>query len=210
VHHPQLSLSSPGEERDLSRLLERARASAPGAFEELARRVRDRVRRWARHVTRDADDAEDVAQLVLLKLQDRLGDFGERSRFTTWLYSVTRNVALDRRRRERRRATLLARHQCVEGDDGAAVTEAPRAAAGDADRLARLVRAYFAELPERQRQVFELAEMRGRSAAEIAAHLGIEPATVRVTLLKARRAIRARMLAEHPQLLAEYREEHGS
>jgi RNA polymerase sigma factor (sigma-70 family) len=196
----QLSMSEPGEDRDLAVLLERARDGSAPSFDELVRRVRGRVRGWARRLTRDADDAEDVAQVVLLTLHARLGEFGGRSRFTTWLYRVTRNVALDRRRAEDRRAALLARRP----------RDADAAEAGttgeDAEHLARLVRAYFAELPERQRQVFELADLRGYSAGEIAARLGIEAATVRVTLRKARRAIRTRMLREHPRLLEEYRE----
>ncbi len=64
--------------------------------------------------------------------------------------------------------------------------------------------AYRLELPRRQREVFELVDMRGHSPVEVAKRLGISPATVRVLLLKARRAIRSRMLAAHPRLLEEY------
>jgi RNA polymerase sigma-70 factor (ECF subfamily) len=159
------------------------------------------VRRWAGRLTRDGDDAEDVAQLVLLRLHERIGEFERRSRFSSWLYRVTRNVALDQRRIAARRSAILAP---ARGASAARSEPAEPVEDGDAARIARLVRAQFDTLPARQREVFELADLRGVSPAEIATRLGIAPATVRVLLFKARRTIRVRMLAEHPRLLEEY------
>ena len=134
----QLSMSEPGDDRELAVLLERARGGSAPSFDELVRRVRRRVRAWARHLTRDADDAEDVAQVVLLTLYARLGELGRlggRGRLTAWLYRVTRNAALDRRRAEARRAAILARRT-----PDAATAEESDMAGEDAERLARLVR----------------------------------------------------------------------
>jgi RNA polymerase sigma factor (sigma-70 family) len=76
---------------------------------------------------------------------------------------------------------------------------------GDAAHIRRLVAVYFDALSPRQHAVFELVELDGLSTSEAAARLGIEATTVRVLLLRARRTIRARMLAEHPDLLEDYR-----
>ena len=65
-----------------------------------------------------------------------------------------------------------------------------------------MVRTFFGELPPRQREVFDLADLQGLPSTEIAARLGIEPVSVRAHLFKARRALRARILEAHP-LLAE-------
>jgi len=208
---PRLELVIDDESRDdaeLTTLVAHARTGSAAAFEELARRVRSRVRRWAGRLVRDGDDAEDVTQLVLLRLHARIGDYEGRSRFTSWLYRVTRNLALDHRRTaERRRALLAPEMSRANASSAPDFTAAPDVAARDDDaaRLARLVRAYFTELPPRQREVFEMADLHGRAPSEIAAALGIAPSTVRVLLLKARRTIRSRMLAEHPRLLEEYR-----
>ena len=208
----ELTIDESREDVELARLAREAGGGRADAFERLAARVRGRVRAWALRLTRDADDAEDVAQDVLLKLHEMRGaggaadglegHFAGRSRFTTWLYRVTRNVALDRRRTAARRAALLAARDAMGAAEAASARE-PDLVAEDAERLARLVERYLGALPARQREVFEMVELRGRSAVEVAAELGIEPSTVRVTLLKARRAIRARMLAEHPHLLEE-------
>jgi len=187
------------DESELAALVRRVRGGSAGAFEELVRRVHSRLRRWAQQFMGDADDAEDVAQLVLLRLHSHVRTFEGRSRVTSWLYRVTHNVALDRRRLETRRSALLEREQSQTVEESQHDSTAT-----DTEKLERLVRSYFADLPARQRQVFELVDLRGRDASEVAAQLGIKPSTVRVLLLNARRTIRLRMLAEHPRLLEEF------
>ena len=73
-------------------------------------------------------------------------------------------------------------------------------------RLARLVLDEHRRLPPRQREVFALADVHGHDAGEIAELLGIDRVTVRTNLLRARRAIRKRILDAHPELLEEYEE----
>jgi DNA-directed RNA polymerase specialized sigma24 family protein len=53
--------------------------------------------------------------------------------------------------------------------------------------------------------VFELVELRGLASGDVAVQLGIDASTVRVLLLRARRTIRARLLALHPNLLEDFR-----
>ena len=198
----EIAVTGPRDDDELTALVGQARAGNTSAFDELARRVRDRVRQWARRLVADDDDAEDVAQLVLVRLHERLDDFQGRSRFGTWLYRITRNVALDRRRLEERRAALLA--QDVSLTDTTVLPEVDDDAT-DAARIRRLIVEQFAELSPRQRDVFEMVDVRNCSIADVARQLGIEPSTVRVLLLRARRTIRARMLAQHPELLEDYR-----
>ena len=76
------------------------------ALERLLRRCRGTIYQWALVQTGEAADAEDVAQEVLIKLHTSLGRYAGRSRFTTWLYQVTRNEALNLRRRLRSRLRL--------------------------------------------------------------------------------------------------------
>jgi RNA polymerase sigma-70 factor (ECF subfamily) len=196
----ELPIQEQRDDAELTTLIEQASDGSERAFDQLARRVRARVRRWAGRLTSDGVDAEDVAQLVLLRLHEHIGEFEGRSRFSSWLYRVTRNIALDQRRVATRRSAILAPAR------GASAARAEHAEAEDADaaRIVRLVRAHFDALPARQREVFEMADLRGVPQAEIATRLGIAPATVRVLLFKARRTIRLRMLAEHPRLLEEY------
>jgi RNA polymerase sigma-70 factor (ECF subfamily) len=186
------------DDNDLPALVDGVRAGRPAAIERLAARVRAQVHAWAARFTGDADAADDVTQVVLIGLERRVRRFDGRSRFSTWLFAVTRNVALSHRRRDERRAALLER-QALTGVDSVESDGDP-----DAARLAALVLRYFDDLPRRQRQIFELADVRGWSPAEIARELGMQQVTVRAHLFRARKTIRERMLEQHERLLKEY------
>jgi RNA polymerase sigma-70 factor (ECF subfamily) len=186
------------DDRDLPGLVDSARTGDANAAERLIARVGARVRAWAAHFTDDDDTADDVAQDVLISLDRRVRNFRGTSRFSTWLFAVTRNVALSKRRQEQRRAELLERHATL------AVVSVADPIDPDASRLAALVLQYFDALPRRQRQIFELADILGMTPADIARELGMQQVTVRAHLFKARRTIRERMLQNHERLLKEY------
>jgi RNA polymerase sigma-70 factor (ECF subfamily) len=188
------------DDGDLPSLVEGARAGQPAAVERLVARVQDRVRGWAARFTEDADAADDVAQEVLIGLERRVRTFSGTSRFSTWLFSVTRNVALSRRRREQRRAFLLG--QRTESDP---LVDETVDADPDAVELARLALRYFDALPGKQRMIFESVDLLGMTPAELARELGMEQVTVRAHLFKARRTIRSKMLEHHERMLKEYR-----
>jgi len=194
----ELPISQPDEDDILGALVARATQGSSGAFTELASRVRSRVRDWAARVVHDDDDADDVAQQVLLKLHMRLREFEGRSRFTTWLFRMTLNTALNRRRVDRRRANLLLRITPQ------STTVTPETDVRESDRIAALVRACLDELSHRERQVFEMADLKGVATGEIAAKLNLEPVSVRAALSRARKRIRLRMMEQHRYLLEEY------
>ncbi|HEV8218601.1 MAG TPA: sigma-70 family RNA polymerase sigma factor [Gemmatimonadaceae bacterium] len=190
----------PGQGDDeLRSLVAEVRSGRKAALERLLDRVQARVRRWAGRFTSDADAAEDIAQDVLIGLERRVQRFDGESRFSTWLFTVTRNVALSRRLRETRRAALIAERQHLAEDD------APDIRDPDAARLAALALRYFDALPPQQRRVFELVDIRGLTPAEVARRLSMEQSTVRGNLFKARRSIREQLLQHHERLLKEYR-----
>ena len=182
-------------------LVPRARRGEAGALDELLRDCRPTVFRWALVHTGEAADAEDVTQDVLVRLHGSLHRFSGRSRFTTWLYQVTRNEASNLRRTLGRRfklAVAITREATVDSttpDDPADRVHAARVAA--------LAEHLLHGLPRRQREVFHLADLEGCSLAEVAERLGMQPVTARVHLFHARRAIRAGILERWPELAAE-------
>jgi RNA polymerase sigma-70 factor (ECF subfamily) len=68
----------------------------------------------------------------------------------------------------------------------------------DRERATALIYEMFAELPQRQREIFDLIDLQGLTPAEVATRTGMKPVSVRANLFKARSAIRARFLATHP------------
>ena len=184
-------------------LVVRARAGDPDAFRRLAGSVYGRIHRWALGRTGSPDDADDVAQAVLVRLHRKLGEY-RGGRFTAWLYRMTASVAEEIRRKRERRARLLKDHVARQADAFASLEPAVEGSI-DAARITRIVLERFRELPDRQREVFDLVDLQGHTPAEVAELLGLEPVTVRTNLLRARRAIRRKILECHPRLLEEYR-----
>ena len=187
------------EDEPARELVERARSGDAAAFDLLAAEWRRGIHRWATAMSGDPDEADDVTQTVLLKLERSLGTFAGTGSFSSWLYRITRNAWLDRRRA---RSTVSL--EAAPGGSLGGPAEDP-ARRIDAERLAGLVRRYFAELPGRQREAFDLVDLQGLEPAEAARLLGLEKGTVRVHLFRARARIRRRMLEDHPEWTEEYR-----
>jgi RNA polymerase sigma-70 factor (ECF subfamily) len=166
------------------------------AFDKLARMLQPRLRRWAIAVVPDGDAAEDVAQAALIQVHRRLPGFRFEARVETWVYRIVRRAAADWFRTAKRNGSLRIRWASVAAREYSATEPAI-----DERRISSLVRSAFQMLPSRQRVIFDLGDLQGRSTAEIAELLGIEETTVRVHLLRARRAIRERVIREQPALV---------
>jgi RNA polymerase sigma-70 factor (ECF subfamily) len=196
-----VSPKSQAQEID-SRLVSKAQSGDPEALRTLVSRAYPLVHRWALVRTGDVTEADDLTQDVLVQVIRRLEAYGGTSKFTTWLYTVTRHAAADRFRKERRRQRATEDPRAVARatpDAPPDPTEAPdRAHVGD------VVRTFFQELPPRQREVFDLGDLQGFTSVEIADRLGIAPVSVRAHLFKARRTLRARILERHPELAGEW------
>ena len=145
-------------------------------------------------MTGDPNDAEDVAQLVLMKMMTSMEGFDGRSKVTSWVYRITRNASLDHQRRRKREQRLAEKAEWL------ARAEAPRLDDPLDDiemkRTLRLIRTLLRELPMRQREVFDLVDLQGLEPREAAELLEMNPNTLRVHLLRARRRMRSEMLAQ--------------
>ena len=187
-----------GLEDAVAALVPRAQRGEAGALDALLGACRDTIYRWALIQTADAEDAEDVTQEVLIRVHGSLGRYEGRSRFTTWLYRVTHNQAINLGRRARRHLRLAdaaTRETGAEAADFADPLEPIHAAT-----VAAVARDLLLGLPRRQREVFHLADIEGCTAEEISERLGMSPVTARVHLLHARRALRSQLLARLPEL----------
>ena len=88
-------------DREILELAVRARKGEREALGRLAGALRPLICRWALVITGDPHDAEDVAQIVLMKMLASMEGFDGRSRVTSWVYRITRNASLDHQRSRR-------------------------------------------------------------------------------------------------------------
>lgn len=176
-------------------LVVHSRHDGEGSFAALVARFQPCVFRWAIALSDDEDEAEDIVQEVFVSVHRTLSGYRGDGPFEGWLYRITRRTALRARQRNIRRVTHDAESVYVT-DPGARV---------DRQRAVALVRTIAATLPWRQREVFMLCDLEGRSPAEAAGMLAMKDVSVRASLFKARVAIRRSILATHPF----YRESSG-
>lgn len=175
-------------------LVHHARLGDVAAFADLVTLLHQVVFRWALTFARDIDEADEITQETFVLVHRKLDQFRGDSAFEGWVYLITRRVALQRHRKARRRRWLS--DSAIPGEDAVYLTDP--GARVDRHRIADYIRHFFRELPARQREVFDLVDLQGHDPSEVAAMIGLKPATVRASLFKARASIRARILHEHP------------
>jgi RNA polymerase sigma-70 factor (ECF subfamily) len=167
------------------------------AFETLVGRYQGRVYRLACRLTSDTE-APDALQETFLRVYQHLRTFRGESRVGTWIYRIATNVCLMRRRAQARRPTESLEAFLPRFDAQGRHVDTPEqlivAAQADVrldrERLAAQARAALARLPDLYREAFVLRDLEELTTADVAAILGIEPATVRQRVHRARLQLR--------------------
>ena len=181
------------------RLIRRVQAGETEAFEDLVRAHEKTVYNLALRMTGDAQDAEDMAQEAFLKAYRSLGDFRGESKFSVWLYRIVSNVCLDFLRRRSRRPSVSLTTEDEEGEEQQWDVPDERLSPERLleQKLTReAVQAGLRELPEEQREILLLREIRGLSYEEIGEILSLEPGTVKSRIFRARKRLCAFLLRE--------------
>lgn len=167
-------------DEDLAR---RAAAGERAALEQLLARHLDQIHAVCRRVLGHPEDALDATQEALIAITRGINRFDGRSRFTTWMYRVATNAALDEARRRRRRP--IASEHLADISTGTDPTEAVDA------RLD--VDAALATIPPDYRAAVALRDLVGLDYAEIASVLDIPIGTVRSRIARGRATLANRI-----------------
>ena len=184
-------------------LVERLREGDLAALEALMEQHGSRVFRVARGITRTDADAEEVVQDVFLTLARKIDSFEARSTLGTWIYRVTTNAALLKRRGKRAQLEVsLEESLPTFKEDGH--RDGPReylladwSLTPEAELLDREARAVLSRaidgLPDRYRAVLVLREVEELSNEETARILGESVASIKSRLHRARMALREQL-----------------
>jgi RNA polymerase sigma-70 factor (ECF subfamily) len=172
-------------------LVARWRAGDASAFEALVRGHEKRVFRLLLRMLGNRAEAEDVAQETFLNLHRHGHRFRSESRFSTFVYRVAANAALNRRRaigRGRAREAALALQQAAGIDVPAGPADPENEAAGS--QLRSRVHAALLELSPVLRLPLVLYDIEGLAYGEIARILELAEGTVKSRIHRARQALR--------------------
>lgn len=167
-------------------LLTRYRRGDVDAFRTLVRRHQRALYNFALRQVHTPSVAEDIVQDVFVRIVQNIETFKEESRFSTWAYTIARNLCIDhlRKRVHRRHASL---DQPSEGDDGEGAPLGERVAGSGASaertaigkQLQTHIRAAVEALPDDQREVFLMRQVSQLPFKEIADIVGVSENTVK-------------------------------
>lgn len=154
------------------------------AFEQLASRWHDRLKRHAWHLTRDSDASAEIVQDAWVVIVRTIRQLKEPTPFRGWAFRIVSNKAADWIRRQTQHRTL--RSDLKNHDDDGTSNSEPESRASD-------IQAGLQELPEVSRQILSLKYLDNFSTREIARTLDIPVGTVKSRLFHAREQLKQRL-----------------
>ncbi len=168
------------EEREegLQSILEQARVGNREAFDRLIRLFEKQIMKTAFYLTRNLDDARDVAQEVYMKILRHLTASQSGEKLNGWIYRITVNAARDFHRKQRLRAPL---HRVLS-------VIVPRDPVHESEVRNRLIEC-LGKLSFNERAAFIFRELKEMETSEVAAVLGCSEVTVRGYLHDARKKL---------------------
>lgn len=183
-------------------LIRQARTGDERAFTKLVRSYEDLVFRYAFKLCRDQEKAEEVFQDTFVNVFKRLDQFDERSKFSSWMYTIATNNCLMKHRRSKLSLASIS----IDAPEGF-TDDPPRDQRGHKiqtiaswkdtpldgvmkDELRQNLDAAIALLPPPYRVVFVLRDIEDRSAEETAKILGLSVPAVKSRLHRARAFLR--------------------
>jgi RNA polymerase sigma-70 factor (ECF subfamily) len=154
------------------------------AFRELVSRHSTKLYNFVLRLLRDPASSEDLTQEVFYRVVKHAADFKHEARFSTWLYTIARNLCVDhvRKQKHRKHSSLDTSADtefdaALPGSSHSQQLDAERSTAGSEVGEA-IVGAVYA-LPDEQREVFLLRELAGLPFSEIAVATGVGENTVK-------------------------------
>ncbi len=175
----------------LPELIGRCLRNEGGAFRQLVEEHQRYVFSLAFRVLRDDEDARDVVQETFIRVWKNLHVYDKRAKFTTWLYTITVNLAYDLLKSKTRKRRWLLAPGSAESQNPAGVTEEEMNIVNR--DLAAKIEELAGSLPPKQQLVFVLRDLQDLSVEEVAEALSMTTNTVKTNLCYARKLIRVKM-----------------
>ena len=180
------------------RLMLQVRADEEGAFEELVERYQHRLVGIMNHLVGNKEEAEDLAQEVFLRVYRARKKYRPRSKFSTWVFTIANNLALNSLRAKQRRPVvpLLSPQDSGAMGTGPQGQMVPDPRTGPMQKvqkveLADRIRAALDGLNERQKMAVVLNKFEDMNYAEIAEVMALTTKAVKSLLSRARMNLRA-------------------
>jgi RNA polymerase sigma-70 factor (ECF subfamily) len=181
------------------RLMLQVRDDQPGAFEALVGRYQDRLVGILFHLVGRLEEAEDLSQEVFLRIYKARKGYRPRAKFSTWLFTIANNLALNHLRGRLRNPSVPMSGAANDSQAVGTIAQNIHAREGTASsqmrkiELSEIVRDAVSILGEDQRMAVLLNKFEDMSYAEIGEVMNRSPAAIKSLLARARHELRARL-----------------
>ena len=176
-------------------LVSSAIAGREAGFEELVRRYQRPIAAYVYRMVGDYDSALDLTQEVFIKVYNSLGRYRCEFKFTTWIYKIAHNTAIDHLRRYSVREQALS--SGIDGERREVTVESrrltPEQESEKKERRSE-IEAVVHLLPAAYRELIVLRHSHDLSYDEIAEVTGLPLGTVKNRLFRAREAMRDQLV----------------
>ena len=176
-------------------LVQTAIAGREASFEELVRRYQRPIAAYVYRMVGDYDAALDLTQEVFIKVYNSLARYRSEFKFSTWIYKIAHNAAIDHLRRYAVREQALSGE--LDGEPRVVAIESRRLTPEqESERAERRteIESVVDELPSAYRELIVLRHSHDLSYDEIAEVTGLPLGTVKNRLFRARDAMRELLL----------------
>ncbi len=150
--------------------------------------LKDKLFRVAFRITLLREEAEDIVQETLIRAWKQRTELAGKSSIEAFCVTIARNLALDAREKKDAQHVEL-----NEAHNRASSASTPYDQLVDKERL-DMLRHFISQLPEKQRDIFHLRDVEGKSYQEIASTLQLTEEQVKVYLFRARQKIRQQFI----------------
>ncbi|MCL6273012.1 RNA polymerase sigma factor [Muricauda sp. 2012CJ35-5] len=151
---------------------------------------KDKLYRLAKRLLVSKEEAEDATQEILLKLWSKNESMGEYKNVEAFAMTMTKNFCLDRLK-SKQASNLKLVHSNYEDEKTSLQKQL------EAEDSVRWMERIMEELPEQQKMVLQLRDVEQYEFEEICELLDMKPTAVRVTLSRARKAVRQELIKKH-------------
>ncbi|MFC2102178.1 RNA polymerase sigma factor [Bacteroidota bacterium] len=173
-------------------IISRIKSSDQSAFRELVEHYQHKAFSLTFRILGDEEEAKDAVQEGFIKIWQNIRSYNPASKFTSWMYRIMANCAIDRYRKLQRQNEVtidLVPETSMNG------LSSDLSAAMDNQEIARTIRFLSGKLPEKQQLVFILRDIQGMESYEVQSVLGISETQVKSNLHHARKSIRKKIEA---------------
>ena len=167
-------------------LVTQFKSGSQKAFDELMKRYERKIFGYLLRSVRNYEDAEELTLEVFFKAYRALASWQPKAKFSTWLYTIASNLAIDyHRAKSRQPVYMLEDEDVIEARIVATdISSNPEKQIEEKER-GRIIRAAVDELSAKQKAVFMLTRYEGLQIKEVAETLGMAEGTVKIHLHRA-------------------------